>query len=52
VLLLGGLRTMLVFLKLGVMATYWERAIQGLFILGAVLFDHLARRRQLDEAAP
>jgi rhamnose transport system permease protein len=44
VLLLGVIRTVLVFLKLGEMATYWERAIQGGFILAAVLADHLARR--------
>lgn len=39
-LLLGGIRTALVFLKLGETATYWERAIQGAFILAAVLADH------------
>ena len=44
VLLLGIVRTVLVFLDLGDMATYWERAIQGAFILAAVLADHLARR--------
>ncbi len=40
-LLLGSIRTSLVFLNLGDMATYWERAIQGAFILAAVLSDHL-----------
>jgi ribose/xylose/arabinose/galactoside ABC-type transport system permease subunit len=49
-LLLGGIRTALVFLNLGDTATYWERAIQGAFILLAVLVDHArpslhARRR-------
>ncbi|MBV9852290.1 MAG: ABC transporter permease [Armatimonadetes bacterium] len=44
-LLLGLVRPMLIFLRLGVSATYWERAIQGAFILAAVLADHLARRR-------
>lgn len=44
-LLLGLVRPMLVFLRLGVSATYWERAIQGAFILAAVLADHLARQR-------
>ena len=43
-LLLGLVRPMLIFLRLGESAAYWERAIQGLFILGAVLIDHLARR--------
>lgn len=45
VLLLGAVRTFLIFLRLGEMSTYWERAIQGAFILTAVLLDHLARRR-------
>ena len=58
VLLLSSVRTMLVFLapKLASvpalgglfaereMLTYWERAIQGGFILAAVLADHLSRR--------
>ncbi len=43
-LLLGLVRPMLIFLRLGVSATYWERAIEGAFILLAVLADHLARR--------
>ena len=41
---------MLIFLRLGVSATYWERAIQGAFILAAVLADHLARHRPRREA--
>ena len=45
VLLLGMVRTVLIFLRLGEMSTYWERAIQGAFILVAVLADHLARRK-------
>jgi ribose/xylose/arabinose/galactoside ABC-type transport system permease subunit len=45
VLLLAPVRTFLVFLRLGEMPTYWERAIQGAFILAAVHLDHLARRR-------
>ena len=49
VLLLGTVRTFLIFLRLGDMSTYWERAIQGAFILGAVLLDHLARRRMSRE---
>lgn len=44
-LLLGIVRSVLVFLKLGSSAVYWERAVYGLFILGAVVVDHLARRR-------
>jgi ribose/xylose/arabinose/galactoside ABC-type transport system permease subunit len=43
VILLGIIRTVLIFLRLGSEATYWERAIQGAFILLAVLVDHLAR---------
>lgn len=45
-LLLAVVRPMLIFLKLGESATYWERAIQGVFILLAVLADHLTRRRR------
>lgn len=41
-ILLGSIRTALVFLKIGDMATYWERAIQGAFILGAVLSDNMS----------
>lgn len=36
-------------LKLGTTASYWERAIQGAFILLAVLVDHLARGREEHE---
>jgi len=43
-LLLGLVRPMLVFLRLGESAAYWERAIQGAFILAAVLADHGGRR--------
>ena len=43
VLLLGTVRTVLLFLKLGDAAVYWERAIQGAFILVAVLLDPIAR---------
>ena len=42
-LLLGLVRPMLVFLRLGESAAFWERAIQGAFILAAVLADHLGR---------
>jgi ribose/xylose/arabinose/galactoside ABC-type transport system permease subunit len=45
VVLLGMVRTVLIFLKLGPAATYWERAIQGAFILLAVLIDHVSRGR-------
>lgn len=44
-LLLGEIRTSLVFLKLGDTATYWERGIQGAFILAAVLADHIVALR-------
>lgn len=42
-LLLAVVRPMLLFLRLGPSATYWERAIQGLFILAAVLIDQIGR---------
>lgn len=45
VLLLGIVGTVLIFLRLGDRATYWERAIQGGFILLAVLVDRLGGRR-------
>jgi ribose/xylose/arabinose/galactoside ABC-type transport system permease subunit len=45
-LLLGSIRTALIFLNVGEMGTYWERAIQGGFILAAVLADHIAARRR------
>lgn len=45
VLLLGMIRTVLIFLRLGETATYWERTVQGGFILAAVLADHLTRPR-------
>jgi ribose/xylose/arabinose/galactoside ABC-type transport system permease subunit len=41
VLLLSSVSTVLIFMKLGTNATYWERAIHGGFILAAVLIDHL-----------
>lgn len=50
-LLLGTVRPMLLFLRLGVTATYWERAIQGLFILLAVLADHAAQARARRQGA-
>jgi rhamnose transport system permease protein len=43
-ILLGLVGTALIFLKLGTSASYWERAIQGAFILIAVLVDHFARK--------
>ncbi len=42
--LLGIVSTVLIFLRLGESATHWERAIQGGFILAAVLGDSLSRR--------
>lgn len=51
VLLLGTVGTVLIFMKLGVRATYWERAIQGGFILVAVLVDHLASRHRAKDAS-
>jgi ABC-type sugar transport system ATPase subunit/ribose/xylose/arabinose/galactoside ABC-type transport system permease subunit len=42
---LGIVSTVLIFLKLGDSATYWERAIQGGFILVAILGDQIWRRR-------
>lgn len=51
-LLLGLVSPMLIFLHLGLAATQWERAIQGAFILLAVLADHAARTRTRREAHP
>jgi ribose/xylose/arabinose/galactoside ABC-type transport system permease subunit len=31
------------------MSTYWERSVQGAFILLAVLVDHLSRRKSHGE---
>ncbi|MBV6457911.1 MAG: Vitamin B12 import ATP-binding protein BtuD [Fimbriimonadaceae bacterium] len=42
--LLGALSTVLIFLKLGDTAVYWERAIQGAVILAAVAMDFRQRR--------
>ena len=46
VLLMTMISTLLIFMKLGENATYWSRAIQGLFILGAILLDHLVRSKK------
>ena len=45
VLLLGTIGTVFIFLRLGEMSTYWERTVQGGFILLAVLVDHFSRRK-------
>lgn len=50
VALLGIVRTVLVFAKLGDQAVYWERSIQGAFILVAVLADRFATRSRLSGA--
>jgi ribose/xylose/arabinose/galactoside ABC-type transport system permease subunit len=52
VLLLGIVRTVLIFLRLGDEATYWERAIQGVFILAAVLADRIGYRGADREVRP
>jgi len=44
-LLLTALRTVLIFLHLGESAVYWERSIQGLLILVAIVADYVMRRR-------
>ena len=49
-ILTAPLRSALVFLKLGVMSTYWERTIQGAFILAAILLDHFGRRDRRQSA--
>jgi ribose/xylose/arabinose/galactoside ABC-type transport system permease subunit len=41
-ILLNIIGTVLIFMKLGDQAEYWARAIQGAFILLAVLADHLS----------
>lgn len=43
-LLISMISTVLIFLRLGENATYWSRAIQGVFILVAVLLDHVVRQ--------
>lgn len=50
VFLLSLVRPVLIFLRLGTEATYWERAIQGAFILLAVLVDHLGKRKGAEDA--
>lgn len=50
VLLLSIIGTVLIFMKLGEQATYWQRAIQGAFILVAVLADHLVVSRKKGHA--
>jgi ribose/xylose/arabinose/galactoside ABC-type transport system permease subunit len=50
VVLLGIVRSSLLFLKLGPASTYWERAIQGAFILLAVLADHLGSSTHSEDA--
>lgn len=44
--LMTMISTVLIFLKLGEDATYWSRAIQGFFILAAVLLDHWVRQHE------
>lgn len=44
--LLGIVSTVLIFLKLGPSAAYWEKAVQGGFILLAVVADHIGRRKR------
>jgi ribose/xylose/arabinose/galactoside ABC-type transport system permease subunit len=44
-ILLNIIDTVLIFLKLGQQAEYWARAIQGGFILLAVLSDHLLAKK-------
>jgi ribose/xylose/arabinose/galactoside ABC-type transport system permease subunit len=44
VFLMTMVGTALIFLKLGEASAYWERAIQGAFILLAVLADHSAKQ--------
>ena len=50
VVLLGMIGNVLTLLKLGPDAVYWERAIQGGFILLAVLADHLGGRHRVEGA--
>ncbi len=48
--LMTMISTVLIFLKLGEDATYWSRAIQGFFILAAVLLDHVVRQTEASSA--
>ncbi|HLO41064.1 MAG TPA: ABC transporter permease [Phycisphaerales bacterium] len=50
-ILLGSVRTGLIFINLGDSAVYWERAIQGAFILAAVLSDVLTRQDSARQTA-
>jgi ribose/xylose/arabinose/galactoside ABC-type transport system permease subunit len=50
VLLLGSIGSVLLFLRLGENLTYWEQAIQGAFVLAAVLVDHLTSGGQEADA--
>lgn len=47
-LVLGMVPTILVFLRAGEMTVYWQGAIQGAFILGAVMLDHRRPDGQLN----
>ena len=49
-ILMTMISTVLIFLRLGENATYWSRAIQGLFILGAVLLDRAVKQLRQSEA--
>ncbi|MBS1723129.1 MAG: ABC transporter permease [Armatimonadetes bacterium] len=51
VALLSIIRTALIFLRLGDQASYWERAIQGVLILTAVLGDRVSARRRAEVGA-
>lgn len=46
VLLMGMIGSVLIFLRMGEMTVYWEKAIQGACILGAVLWSHMSERRR------
>jgi len=46
VILMTMISTVIIFMKLGENATYWSRAIQGLFILGAIIADHWISRQR------
>lgn len=51
VALLSMIRTALIFLKLGDQASYWERAIQGVLILLAVLGERVGSKRKREAPA-
>ena len=45
VALMTCIKTVLIFSRLSESAAFWEKAVQGMFILAAVLVDHFASKK-------